>query len=162
MKNVIKCGALLATFIFLAVLPAHADSGTTLSFDLTGPVTASWTMSSDPTITPVMPGIFSVDVTDFTVNGETCPGTIYFFSLDQMGGFNSSTDLTNLMGDQLYMTDSDGDPIFYSHVFYLTNGDTGAAEILTVQPTPEPTTLLLLGSGLAALALKRKRQQLAS
>jgi hypothetical protein len=37
MKNILKCGALLATFIILAVLPARADSGATYSFDLSGP-----------------------------------------------------------------------------------------------------------------------------
>lgn len=159
MKNVLKCGALLATFMFLAALPAHADSGDSgmLSFNLTGPVTASWTMAANPDATPVMPGIFSVDISDFVVDGVSCPETIYFFSQDQEGGFNSMTDLTNLLGAQLY-TGTETNPTFIAGVFSLMDGDNGAAECLTVTQAPEPTTILLLGSGLAALALKRKRQ----
>jgi hypothetical protein len=157
MKNLLKCGALLATFIFLAVLPAHADSGGTLDFDLTGPVSASWTMSENPTTTLVSPGIFYVEVSDFVVDDIWCPGDVYFFSNEQGGGLNSMIDLTNLLGAQLY-TGTESNPTFFNNVFYLTDEDNGAAEVLTVTQAPEPTMLLLLGSGLAAIALKRKRQ----
>jgi len=157
MRNVLKCGPLLAVFMFLAVLPAHADSGSTLAFDLTGPVSASWTMSENPTVTVDSPGIFFVEVSDFVVDDVWCPGDVYFFSSEQGGGLNSLIDFTNLLGAQLY-TGTESNPTFSNNVFYLTDGDNGTAEVLTVMQAPEPTTLLLLGSGLAAIALKRKRQ----
>jgi hypothetical protein len=156
MRNVLKCGPLLAVFMFLAVLPAHADSGSTLAFDLTGPVSASWTMSESPTTTVDSPGVFFVEVSDFVVDGVSCPGDLYYFSSKQGGGLNSLIDLTNLLGPQLY-TGTASNPTFFNNVFDLTDGDNGTAEVLTVTQAPEPTTLLLLGSGLAAIALKRKR-----
>jgi PEP-CTERM motif-containing protein len=157
MRNILKCGTLLATLIFLAVLPARADSGGTLDFDLTGPVSASWTMSENPTTTLVVPGIFTVYVSDFVVDDVSHPIDLYFFSAEQGGGLNSLIELTNLLGAPLY-TGTESDPTFLSGVFYLTEGQTGAAQVLTVTQAPEPTTLLMLGSGLAAIALKRKRQ----
>jgi hypothetical protein len=158
MRNMLKCGTLLATLIFLAVLPARADSGGTLDFNLTGPVSASWTMSENPTATLVAPGIFTVYVSDFVVDDVSSPTDLYFFSTEQGGGLNSLIDLTNLLGEQLY-TGTESDPTFLNNnVFSLTDGDNGAAEVLTVTQAPEPTTLLMLGSGLAAIALKRKRQ----
>jgi len=157
MKNVLKCGALVAAFILLAVLPARADSGGMLTFDLSGPVSASWTMSADPTVTPVMPGIFGVNVSSFVVDGESEPGQLCFFSTGQGGGFNSAVDLTNLMGAQLYMG-SPSHPTFFADTFDLMDMDNGEPEVLTVRQAPEPTTLLMLCSGLAAIGLKRKRQ----
>ena len=49
MNRTLKLGALLAIVTIFAALPAKADSGATLDYNLSGgPVTASWTMSQDP------------------------------------------------------------------------------------------------------------------
>jgi hypothetical protein len=159
MKNVLKCGALLAAFIFLAALPAHADSGDTLSFDLSGPVSATWTMSENPTPMYVEDGtVFAVDVSDLVVNGIAQPDTICFFSLGDLGGLNSVIALPDLFGPQIY-TGDEFNPTLLTGVFNFTTWDTGAQEVLTVTKAPEPTSLLLLCSGLVAIGLKRKRQE---
>ena len=158
MKNVLKCGALLATFIFLAVLPAHADSGDTYSFDLSGPVSASWTMSSNPTPTDFESGtVFVVDSTDLVVDGVPVSDGICFFNISDLGGLNSFVVLPDLIGPQIYMGD-ESNPTFLTGVYYFTDWETGQAETLTVTQAPEPTTILLLCSGLAMLGLKRKRE----
>jgi hypothetical protein len=159
MRNVLKCGALLATFIFLAVLPAHADSGSTLTFDLTGPVSASWTMSSNPTPSFVEEGTaFGVDVSDLVVDGAPVPGdTIVFFNLSDMGGLDSMIALPDLFGPQIYIGD-EANPTFQLGVYSFWMWPEGQTETLTVTQAPEPTTMLLLCAGLAAIGLKRKRE----
>jgi hypothetical protein len=159
MRNVLKCGALLATFIFLAVLPARADSGSTLNFDLTGPVTASWTMSANPTTSFVEEGTaFGVDVSDLVVDGTQISGdTICFFNLSDLGGLNSEFTLPDLFGQQLYIGD-EANPTFQTGVYSFWMWPNGQTETLNVTQAPEPTTILMLFSGLAAIGLKRKRQ----
>jgi hypothetical protein len=160
MRNVLKCGALLATFVFLAVLPAHADSGATYNFDLSGPVSASWTMSENPTPMYFEEGtVFAVDVSDLVVDNAPVVGgdILCFFNLDDLGGMNSVLSLPDLFGDQVYLGD-ESNPTFQTGVYNFSMWPTGEAETLTITQAPEPTTILLLFSGLAALGLKRKRE----
>jgi hypothetical protein len=158
MKNVLKCGALLTTFIFLAVLPAHADSGATYTFDLTGPVSASWTMSSNPTPMDFESGTaFLVQSTDLMVDGAPASDVLCFFNIDDLGGLNSFVMLPDLIGPQIYMGDESA-PTFLTGVFNFSDWETGQAETLTIVQTPEPTTILLLFSGIVVLGLKRKRE----
>ena len=160
MKNVLKCGALLATFILLAVLPAHADSGDTYSFVLSGPVSASWTMSQNPTPAEFEMGtVFVVDATDLTVDGSPAPDMMCFFNISDLGGLNSFVTLPDFIGPQIYAGD-ESNPTFQAGTYYFANWDTGQQETLCITQTPEPTTLLLLFSGVALLGLKRKRASL--
>jgi hypothetical protein len=65
-----------------------------------------------------------------------------------------------LIGAQLY-TGSESDPTFLTGVFQLFDMETGAAYTLTVceSPTvPEPSTILMLVSGLAFVGLGFKRR----
>jgi hypothetical protein len=158
MRNVLKCGALLATFIFLAVLPARADSGSTLSFDLTGPVTASWTMSENPTTSFVEKGTaFGVDVSDLVVDGTAVSGDmICFFNLSDLGGLNSVFTLPDLFGQQVYIG-SEAHPTFQTGVYSFWMWPTGQTETLNITQAPEPASILMLFSGLAAIGLTRKR-----
>jgi hypothetical protein len=81
---------------------------------------------------------------------------ICFFNLSDTGGVNSVADsLPDLIGAQLY-TDPEGSPTMLTGVFYLTDAN-GDSYTLNVTQAPEPMTWLLLASGLAALALKRKK-----
>jgi hypothetical protein len=158
MKNVLKCGALVATFIFLAVLPAHADSGDTYTFTLTGPVSASWTLAENPTPLEFESGTaFAVEPTDLVVDGIAVSDVLCFFNISDLGGLNSFVVLPDLIGPQIYSGD-ESNPTFLTGTYYFTNWETGAAETLSVTPTPEPTTILLLFSGIAMLGLKRKRE----
>jgi hypothetical protein len=158
MKSILKGGALLATFIFLAALPAHADSGATYDFQLSGPVSATWTMSENPTPFFVEEGTaFAVDVPDLSMDGgPVIDDTICFFNLSDGGGLNSVIALPDFYGRQVYMGDA-ANPTFMTG-FYNFTMDDGQTETLCITQAPEPTTILLLFSGLAALGLKRKRE----
>jgi hypothetical protein len=159
MKNVLKCGALVAAFVFLAVLPARADSGDTYQFTMTGPVTASWTMSENPTPYYYEQGtVFLAVAPDLVVDGSSDPSDILcFFNLGDLGGLNSINLLPDFFGPQVYSGDESA-PTFMTGTYYFTMDSTDQIETLQITPAPEPGTILLLCSGLAALGLKRKRQ----
>jgi hypothetical protein len=159
MKNVLKCGALVAAFVFLAVLPARADSGDTYQFTMTGPVTASWTMSETPTPYYYEEGIvFLAEAPDLMVDGTSDSSDILcFFNVGDLGGLNSINLLPDFFGPQVYSGDESA-PTFMTGTYYFTMDSTDQIETLQITPAPEPCTILLLGSGLAALGLKRKRQ----
>jgi PEP-CTERM motif len=159
MKNVLKCGAILAAFVFLAVLPARADSGDTYQFDMSGPVTASWTMSENPTPYYYEEGtVFLVEAPDLMVDGSSDPSDILcFFSLGDLGGLNSINLLPDFFGQQIY-TGDESNPTFQTGTYYFTMDTTNQIETLNITTAPEPGTILLLCSGLAAIGLKRKRQ----
>jgi hypothetical protein len=160
MKSFLRLAIISAILLGAAAIPARADSGATLSYALTGPVSATWTMSQDPTTLFPKDGIaFVVDVPDLVVGGAATPDMIVFFSLGDMGGVNSVTDaIPDLIGPELY-TGSETNPVMLTGIFNLINSDTGAAEVLTVKKKamPEPGTLLLLSAGLLVVAgFKRK------
>jgi hypothetical protein len=158
MKSFLKGGALLATFIFLSALPAHADSGATYNFELSGPVSATWTMSENPTPFFVEDGTaFAVDVPDLSMDGgPVLDDTLCFFNFSDGGGLNSVIALPDFYGAQVY-TGDESNPWFQTGVYGFTM-DNGQSETLCITQAPEPTTMLLLFSGLAALGLKRKRE----
>jgi hypothetical protein len=157
MNRTIKLGALLAIVTLFAALPAKADSGPTLDYTLSGgPISASWSMSQDPTPFFVEDGTaFAVNSTDLVVDGLSVEDIICFFNLGDMGGFNSVTYLPDFYGAQLYSGPEDS-PTMLTGLFYLTDAN-GDCYTLNVTQAPEPMTWLLLASGLAALALKRKK-----
>lgn len=157
MIRTLKLGALLAILTIFAALPAKADSGGTLDYTLSGgPVSASWTMSEDPTPMYVEDGIaFAVNSTNLIVAGWPVDDIICFFNLSDLGGMNTVTYVPDLYGAQLYSGPEDS-PTMLTGLFYLTDAN-GDCYTLDVTQAPEPMTWLLLASGLAALALKRKK-----
>src|ERR1700691_3140810 len=79
MNRTLKLGALLAIVTVFAALPAKADSGATLDYTLSGPVTASWTMSQDPTPFFVEDNVaFAVNSTDLIVGNTAVDDIICF------------------------------------------------------------------------------------
>jgi PEP-CTERM motif len=158
MKYTLKLGALLAVFIIFSAIPAHADSGPTLDYTLSGgPVSATWSMSENPTPFYVEDGTaFAVNSTDLVMDGASVEDIICFFNWADWGGVNSLTYLPDLVGAQLYAGPEDS-PTMQTGTFYLTDELTGNCYTLTVTQAPEPMSLLLLASGLAALALMRKK-----
>jgi hypothetical protein len=81
---------------------------------------------------------------------------ICFFNLSDLGGVNSVTYLPDLIGVELYTSPEDS-PTMLTGVFNSTDELTNNCYTLNVTQAPEPTTGLLLASGLAAPALKRKK-----
>src|SRR5271156_871002 len=158
MNRTLKLGALLAIVTIFAALPAKADSGATLDYTLSGgPISASWSMSQDSTPFYVEDGtVFAVNSTDLVVDGLPADDIICFFNFSHLGGVNSVTYLPDLVGAQLY-TGPEDSPTLLTGLFYFTDEQTGDSYTLNVTQAPEPTTWLLLASGLAALALKRKK-----
>ena len=158
MKRILKLGALLAVLTIFSALPAQADSGPTLDYTLSGgPVSATWTMSENPTPFYVEDGtVFAVNSDDLVVDGASVADIICYFNWGDWGGVNSLTYLPDLVGAQLY-TGPEDSPTMQTGVFYLTDEVTGDCYTLTVTQAPEPMTLLLLASGLAALTLLRKK-----
>lgn len=156
MSKSILVGVLLVISGFVAV-PVHADSGNTLKFDLSAPVSATWTMAQDPGPIFSESGVaFSVFVPDLLIGTTPTPDIISFFNNPgDMGGLNSVLgEIPELTGPQVY-SGSEFNPTMSIGVFKLFEDD-GTPVTLTVSEVPEPTTLVLVGSGLLAVALKRK------
>src|SRR5271156_4195077 len=140
MNRTLKLGSLLAIVTIFAALPAKADSGATLDYTLSGgPITASWSMSQDPTPFYVEDGTaFAVYSTDLVVGTTPEEDIICFFSLGEVGGFNTVTDIPDFYGAQLYSGPEDS-PTMLTGLFYLTDA-AGDCYTLNVTQAPEPTT----------------------
>jgi hypothetical protein len=167
MKSTLKLGALLAVLFFLSAVPAKADSASseTMTYTLSGPTTASFTISMTSG-----PGwsddgtAFTMDPLNLTVDGTSMTDTIVFFNSSDLGGLNSVFScLPDLIGAQLY-TGSESDPTFLTGVFQLFDMETGASYTLTAtecNSVPEPSTVLMLVSGLFVVGLGFRRRSLA-
>jgi hypothetical protein len=157
MKKSLAFASFLAVFSLFAVAPAHADSGATLTFNLSGPISATWTMSQNPTPIFSETGVeFAVSVSDLVTDSMPTPDIIVFFNdPGDMGGLNTVMDeFPELVGPQVYLGDESA-PTMLTGVFALRE-ENGTPVTLTVTRAPEPTTLLLLCMGLVVIGLKRK------
>ncbi|MGB8522162.1 MAG: PEP-CTERM sorting domain-containing protein [Candidatus Acidiferrales bacterium] len=162
MKAALKFAAMFAVFLFLSALPANADSSGTMTYTLSGPTTASFTISMGSTPGFSEAGIaFTMEPVDLTVDGTSVTDTIVFFNSADLGGLNSVFScLPDLIGPQLY-TGSESDPTLLTGVFELFDINTGVEYTLTASETsamPEPSTVLMLVSGLALVWLGFKRR----
>jgi PEP-CTERM motif-containing protein len=162
MKATLKFAAMFAVFLFLSALPANADSSGTMTYTLSGPNTASFTISMGSGPAWADDGTaFTMDPLNLMVDGTPMTDTIVFFNSSDLGGLNSVFScLPDLIGPQLY-TGSESDPTLLTGVFELFDINTGAEYTLTACETsamPEPSTVLMLVSGLALVGLGLKRR----
>jgi hypothetical protein len=170
MKLFSRITLVLTVLILLGAGGAKAD--TLLSFDLTGPTTATFELYAHPLISPgdADPGGgFTVDPIDLKINGVASNDFLAFYSsANDMGGafaaFSDDFDFDfSLTGPQVYSGHE------WAPVFRPTSGmsmtdfvDGNGAYTLTISPvsTSEPSSALLLGMALLlplGLGLQRLR-----
>ncbi|MGA7914757.1 MAG: PEP-CTERM sorting domain-containing protein [Candidatus Acidiferrales bacterium] len=161
MRHLFSIAASLALFLIFSGGTARADS-TPVTYSLTGPVDATFEIPLNPTITTFVLGEgFYVTPIDFMINGAPAPSGdfLIFYNTAVDGGFADWDQFFSLTGPQLYAGPENA-PTMLSNIpgsIPLTDFFTGASYTATVS-APEPTTLLLLSSGLIVLAWKQRRR----
>jgi hypothetical protein len=131
--------------------------GKTISFTLPASTTKATTILGDPTF-----------VTTVTVNGVSHPGTIAF---NPNGGFVLNSLLNKILLDSFSGPDlfsgTIKNPTFLSGNFSLTTKDHAAGALpqgsysLAITPTPEPSSILLMATGLLSVAGIARRKLMA-
>jgi hypothetical protein len=173
MKWAIRSGLLA---LFAVFLTGSVKADTILSYSLAGPGTAvTFSLPEFPSslasFSPdVLDGLFSVAPSNLIINGSPSTDIIAFFNSAGGGALEDATDPSafNLAGPQLYagVPDEsnpqmllgtgtfpllDFETLTIPYTLKVTESSTGPVS------TPEPSSLLLLFTGLFALVLLRKR-----
>jgi hypothetical protein len=169
MKLLSKLFMMCAATLFVGMGSAKADTSQLLVFNLTGPVNATFELSSNPVIDPnnADPGCgFLVTPINLMIGGTASNDFLAFYNGNCDGAFAAFSDAENadfsLVGNTLYQGS------VYSPTFSptsasgenMTDGsDDGQTYNLTISPigTPEPSSLVLLGIVLLPLGIAAKR-----
>jgi len=173
MNKLLRFAIVATMFVSISGTCAKADG--TLIYTLTqedsSTPLATWAMPLDPTPTCgfsmcFQDGNFFGFTTDVSIDGGAPVGDLLVFlnTTSMNVDFNDNSFLLpELTGPQLY-SGLESDPTMIipaSGSFTLvddgTNGVGGTVYKLDVVQTPEPATLLLLGSGLFALGMRKRR-----
>ena len=173
MQRIVQITILAIMLIAISATSAKADG--TLVYTLTqeGSSTplATWDMPLDPSPTCgfsicSQDGNFFAFTTNVSIDGGApVSDLLVFLNTSSLNvDFNDvSSLLPELTGPQLY-SGLESNPMmiippsgFFTLVDDGTNGVAGTVYKLDVVPTPEPVTLLLLGPGLFALGMRKRR-----
>jgi PEP-CTERM motif len=167
MKFRIPAALAFGFFLLLSVGTVRADGSGLLAYSLTGPTDVTFELPDTFSVAGGNYGLgegFFVTPLDLTIDGTPVSGDFLIFCSSSMGGaFEDSDGLVNLTGSQLY-TGPENDPTMsgFPGGTPLFDFNTGAGGYtLTVTPsvaTPEPTSVILMGTGLLSLFLKRWRK----
>jgi hypothetical protein len=146
-----------ALLLFVSTI-GHAD---TLKFTLSGQENGFFLFSSNPTPDSFGDNVMNFYNTSYTNSADVISLIkVTFFSTLYGGGFSDELDGDGFQGKQIY-TGTQASPIFSTGVFTFKSGRT-VIETLTITKlvavTPEPSSLLLVFSGLSAAGVAvRKR-----
>ncbi len=178
MKRVIQFAAMAVILIVVSTTGAKADGTVVYTLTAEGSTSplASWSMPLNPTPTcgfsPCFEdGNFFVFTTGVSFDGAAPVSDSLVFM--NTTSFPSNIDFSDILGlipeftgPQLY-SGSESDPMmiipvsgFFTLVDDGSNPNFVGGTVYTldvVQKTPEPSTLLLIGSGLFALAMRKRR-----
>ena len=168
----VACFSIAALALLLPSLP-KADSisiDDIFTFQLPG-LTYSWELPASPTIPPSDGSAlnFVIPNVAYSVNGSVStllPNEFDFLTTSDGGGFalfnsfSPSFPLTHVVLDKLgpqFFTGSTSAPTFLPGTYSL-DGAPGGPGTLTIRATPEPASLLLIGSGVLAFIGLRGRK----
>jgi hypothetical protein len=168
MKLLSRILLLFAAVLFIGAGSAKAD--TMLFFSITGPTTATFELTTHPTVNPYnasSDALFLITPINLMIDGTPSDAFIAFYLGGRNGGalaiLNSTIDdVMSLTGIQLFRG-SPFHPVFAAHgPVVLSDFDTtDHAYTLTISKNPpsvpEPSTMLLLAAGLLPLGLLAKR-----
>jgi hypothetical protein len=158
----------LAVFALFSATQAQADTIDNFTYQDAGN-TFTWQLAASPTILPdnSLPGLAFV-ITDVSYSENDIPqnpASLIFSSLPQGGGFFLFDTFQGILsyGSQIYSGPEDA-PTFLEGTFslpdYFSSSDgSGIPATLTIKSVPEPSSLMLLGTGMLALlglALKKR------
>lgn len=174
LKNAVKFAAIFALFFSVSTGIAKADGSGDISYTLTGPasdpIVVTFELPTNPTIGPFdfTPGSgFMLNAIDLTINGVAVTNDpLMFYTVGAYGGL---ADLDNTFNLENPLSAPD-QKLFYGPVWAPTMIHfTGSLDFLGYYSgfdgytlsegpvgTPEPTTWMLLGTGLVFLLLFRR------